>query len=109
MLMGQTLLMKSYIDSLSSLLLDFPDESDMSSLGPPEALGAPQEGPNIPTAAHHVESGDEKQYHCCEQQLVWSVEGQKLSSALTVNPAFPEQRNGVICCTLNTEDTEIPD
>ncbi|KAH9626553.1 hypothetical protein KSS87_005533 [Heliosperma pusillum] len=33
---------------------------------------------------------------------------QASTSTPTVDPRFPEYRNGVICCVLNTEDPEIP-
>lgn len=129
---GKDIIDKSYIENLSSLLLDFPDESDISSLGlaepsvPQECLNVHSPAGNeqecldipsaaqgqecnpIPGAAHHGESGDKEPYCCGDRQQVWNIEAQKLSSALTVNPIFPELRNGVICCTLNTEDTEIP-
>ncbi|KAL3514722.1 hypothetical protein ACH5RR_027439 [Cinchona calisaya] len=131
---GKDIIDKSYIDNLSSLLLDFPDESDIPSLGLAEASFAPQECLSIPsgaqngeewldipsaahneeecldfpTAADHEVSGDKELYHCDDLRQVWNIESQKLSSALTVNPIFPELRNGVICCTLNTEDIEIP-
>nr|GMD47601.1 25S rRNA (cytosine-C(5))-methyltransferase nop2-like [Ipomoea batatas] len=39
--------------------------------------------------------------------VVHGSEVQMLSSALSVNPAYPELRNGLICCTLNTEDPDI--
>lgn len=131
---GKDIIDKSYIENLSSLLLDFPDETDVPSLGLSEASVAPQECLNISNAVYHGqeyldmpsdapqgqecldmssaehlgESGDKEQYDCGDQRQVWSMEAQKLSSALTVNPIFPELRNGVICCTLNTEDTDIP-
>ncbi|CDP07445.1 unnamed protein product [Coffea canephora] len=112
---GKDIIDKSYIENLSSLLLDFPDGSDVPSLGLSEASVAPQECLNISNAVYHGQecldipnSGENEQYDCGDGRQVWSVEAQKLSSALTVNPIFPELRNGVICCTLNTEDTEIP-
>ncbi|MCE5165651.1 hypothetical protein HAX54_011288 [Datura stramonium] len=50
------------------------------------------------------ESGDKCVHHYSDKPPVSSSEFQMLSSALTVNPAFPEMRGGVICCTLSTED-----
>ncbi|CAI9116854.1 OLC1v1018125C4 [Oldenlandia corymbosa var. corymbosa] len=97
---------KEIIDNLSSLLLDFPSE-DLQVLDVSEASVASQECFDISIDAPPEESYTEEQYHC-DQRQVWSADVQKLSSALTVNPLFPEWRNGVICCMLNTEDTEIP-
>lgn len=100
---------KSYIENLSSLLLDSPDEGHAPDLGISEVAVDPHFClTNSPSAAHPGESGEQAQYHYDDQPLVLSVEARKLSSALAVNPSFPELRNGVIFCTLNTEDPEIP-
>ncbi|XP_059284398.1 uncharacterized protein LOC132037794 isoform X1 [Lycium ferocissimum] len=100
---------KSYFDGLSSLLLDCPDGvGDMSDIGVSEASNAPDERLTILDDACPGESGDKSVYHYNDKPQVSSSDFQMLSSALTVNPAFPEMRGGVICCTLNTEDPEVP-
>ncbi|VFQ69401.1 unnamed protein product [Cuscuta campestris] len=80
---------ESYLDTYGSLLLDSPNggretEKEENVILPNEPL--------VQKAQLHYYGGD---------QVL-------LSSALSVNPACPELRNGVICCTLNTEDPDIP-
>ncbi|KAJ8568237.1 hypothetical protein K7X08_020959 [Anisodus acutangulus] len=106
---GNETIDKSYFDGLSSLLLDCPDGvGDMPDKGVSEASNAPEERLTILDGACPGESGDKSVYHYSDKPQVSSSEFQMLSSALTVNPAFPEMRGGVICCTLNTEDPEVP-
>ncbi|MCD9640649.1 hypothetical protein HAX54_026057 [Datura stramonium] len=106
---GNETIDKSYFDGLSSLLLDCPDGvGDMPNKGVLEASNAPDEGLTILDGACPRESGDKCVHHYSDKPPVSSSEFQMLSSALTVNPAFPEMRGGVICCTLSTEDPEVP-
>ncbi|KAK4342491.1 hypothetical protein RND71_038307 [Anisodus tanguticus] len=106
---GNETIDKSYFDGLSSLLLDCPDGvGDMPDQGVSEASNAPEERLTILDGACPGESGDKSVYHYSDKPQVSSSDFQMLSSALTVNPAFPEMRGGVICCTLNTEDPEVP-
>lgn len=101
---------KSILENLSSILLDSPDEDHVPDLGIFEVAAAPLRCLiNTPSAAHPGESAEQGQYCCDDQPVVWSVEAHKLSSALAVNPAFPELRSGIIFCTSSTEDPEIPD
>ncbi|CAH9094227.1 unnamed protein product [Cuscuta epithymum] len=82
---------ESYLDTYGSLLLDFPNNG-----------GEAENEENIVLPSMEQSSSHKSQYHHYggDQMLI--------SSALSVNPACPELRNGVICCTLNTEDPDIP-
>lgn len=107
---GSDMIDKSYIENLSSLLLNFPDENDKPNIGVSETPGASDKDNDCETnsAGLNGESSAKGLYGRVDHHVVGSLETQKLSSALKVNPACPEMRNGVICCVLNTEDTEIP-
>ncbi|CAN4084944.1 unnamed protein product [Withania somnifera] len=106
---GNETINKSYYDGLSSLLLDCPDGvGDMPEKGVSEASNAPDEELTILDDGCTKESGDNCVYHYSDKPLVSSSDFQMLSSALTVNPAYPEMRGGAICCSLNTEDPEVP-
>lgn len=79
---------KSYLDGLSSLLLDSPTHSELpiaASLGEEEAI-----------ADHLVDTNGTLNAEAAAP------------SPLPVKCLGPEYHNGVICCTLNTEDSEIP-
>lgn len=105
---GNETIDKSYFDGLHSLLLDCPDGvGDMPDKGVSEASNAPDEGLTILDGCPK-ESGDKCVYNYSDKSLSSSSDFQMLSSALTVNPAFPEMRGGVICCTLSTEDPDVP-
>ncbi|XP_019155805.1 PREDICTED: uncharacterized protein LOC109152620 isoform X2 [Ipomoea nil] len=98
---GDEIINESYLDTYGSLLLDSPSAEQIANESFPLVSIAPDENLNI---AQPQESAEKSQYHCGDRY----VEVQMLSSALSVNPAYPELRNGVICCTLNTEDPDIP-
>lgn len=105
---GNDMIEKSYIENFS-LLLDSPHKSDTADCAVSDVAVAPHEYlSHSVTSTHPGEKGGQGQNRCDDLPVVWSSEAQKLSSALMVNPEFPEIRNGVICCTLNTEDPEIP-
>lgn len=82
---------KSYLDGLSSLLLDSPIQSEL----PIACLGDA-------TVATDEHLGDTNGVHN------GSLNAQEEPSPLPVKGFGPEYRNGVICCSLNTEDIEIP-
>ncbi|OIS99319.1 PREDICTED: uncharacterized protein LOC109230976 [Nicotiana attenuata] len=96
---------ESYFDDFSSFLLDTPDDTDN---GVSEISKAPDQQLPIPDGARPGELSDKRVNHYGDKPIVCSSEVQMISSALSVNPAFPEMRDGVICCTLNTEVPEIP-
>lgn len=83
---GKEAIEKSYLDGLSSLLLDSPNQCELSGSG----LGEPAVATD-----RHVVDGQE-------------VAGAQVSASGSSMKVGPEYRFGVICCILNTEDPEIP-
>lgn len=83
---GNEAIEKSYLDGLSSLLLDSPNQCELSGYG----LGEP-----VVAADRHV----------VDRQEVADAQVSAFGSTMKVGP---EYRYGVICCILNTEDPEIP-
>lgn len=77
---------KSYLDGLSSLLLDSPNQCELSGSG----IGEPAVATD-----RHVVDGQE-------------VADAQVSASGSTMKVGPEYRFGVICCILNTEDPEIP-
>ncbi|XP_031269098.1 uncharacterized protein LOC116127598 isoform X1 [Pistacia vera] len=87
---GKEMIDKSYYDGLS-LLLSSPNEVNEDHMPSPE----PE------TLANQTNSSG--------IFLAESVEKvQMKSSASALDPRFPELIDGIICCTLNTEDPDIP-
>lgn len=86
---------------LSSFLMDFPEEDNISNITVSGAIIPPDEHLNIPGGVCAEDFGSYGHNSC-------TSEAQMLPSIPAVNPEFPELRDGVICCFLNTEDPEIP-
>lgn len=83
---GKEMIDKSYYDGLS-LLLNSPNEAKHDHLPSPE--------PETSVTPDYLANA--------------SVENVQLPSPATVSdPQFPEQNDGIMICTLNTEDPEIP-
>ncbi|KAG9148041.1 hypothetical protein Leryth_003621 [Lithospermum erythrorhizon] len=101
-----------YIDTFCNLLVDYPNEPE-GALACPSVTSIATEGyPDLASGKMVGESIDSNSNHCSiDRGIVCSSEGKEklLSSALSVNPAFPELRNGLGCCRLNTEDQIVPD
>ncbi|XP_057793758.1 uncharacterized protein LOC131010315 isoform X2 [Salvia miltiorrhiza] len=93
---------KSYLDGLSSLLLDSPNQCDLSGSGLGEAAVVPDGHVAERSDTHDGGSYDKG---IRDQQEVADAQVSASESTMKVGP---EYRNGVICCTLNTEDPEIP-
>ncbi|KAL1533329.1 hypothetical protein AAHA92_33226 [Salvia divinorum] len=93
---------KSYLDGLSSLLLDSPSQCDLSGSGLGEAAVVADGHLVDRIDAHDEASYNEDLY---DQQEVTDAQVSASNSTMKVGP---EYRNGVICCTLNTEDPDIP-
>jgi len=101
---------KTYFDGLSSLLLNSPGDvnedkmPNMAETKEPTAPGAYRDiaGGKGPDDANN--SGDPP---LGDSGLQCDTETQT-SSCTTNNSQFPEFRDGVIFCSLNTEDPEIP-
>lgn len=90
---GKEMIDKSYYDGLS-LLLNSPNEAkhDHVPSPEPETSGTPDYLANASAV--------------CPAESVEKV--QLPSSATLSGPQFPEQNDGIMICTLNTEDPEIP-
>ncbi|GLT57961.1 hypothetical protein SLA2020_308920 [Shorea laevis] len=105
---GKDAIEKSYYDGLSSLLLTSPNDGSQDHI--PEITEqeiTQDKQPNIPGASH-----GELDIHGRSCIGGWNVgfgsEVLMVTSTLDSNSQQPELTNGVICCTLNTEDLEIP-
>ncbi|CAI9777865.1 unnamed protein product [Fraxinus pennsylvanica] len=94
---GKDPIEKSYIDGFSSLLLDSPNNSELPNVVPK----APDAHFTFTNGARIEESGKKELYQS-------SIIDAQLPPVQTVKAFGPEYRNGVICCTFNTEDPEIP-
>jgi len=98
---------KSYLDGLSSLLLNSPYDANDEMPKIPETIE-----PAVPIAYPDIVSTDlaEKtgvgDSHLSMHEC--TSENQFPTLASILSPQFPEYCDGVICCTLNTEDPEIP-
>ncbi|CAA2998008.1 Microspherule 1 [Olea europaea subsp. europaea] len=93
---GNDLIEKSYIHSFSSLL-DSPNKNDLPNI----VQEAPDAHFTLTSGAHSEESGKKELYQS-------SILYNKIPPERTAKTFGTEYRNGVICCTLNTEDPEIP-
>ncbi|CAI9763761.1 unnamed protein product [Fraxinus pennsylvanica] len=94
---GNDLIEKSYIHSFSSLLLDSPNNSDL----PNVVHETPDAHFTFTSGAHSEESGKKELY---QSSILYT----QIPPVQTVKAVGTEYHNGVICCTLNTEDPEIP-
>ncbi|XP_027356211.1 uncharacterized protein LOC113865691 [Abrus precatorius] len=102
---------KSYYDGLSSLLLNTPNDANQDQIPKTderESLMASQAHATDLPASCHAEVDDNPGSGSSGVQLDHKLELPKPSSALGKDPQFPEYVNGIIYCTLNTEDPEVP-
>ncbi|KAI4336821.1 hypothetical protein L6164_015301 [Bauhinia variegata] len=102
---------KSYYDGLSSLLLNSPNDASTDQIPKiieTETLLASHENVTDVTVSCHVEVDNNRGLCSSTGEVVQKSEVPILSFASSKDHRFPEMINGVICCTLNTEDTEIP-
>ncbi|OVA13715.1 Forkhead-associated (FHA) domain [Macleaya cordata] len=107
---GKDMMDRSCLDGLNSVLLSSPNDThrnDISGISNPEASAALDTGLAVTDVACPVEleivddplhSGQKG----CDSEIIVP------SSTEAPYPDFPERCNGIICCTLNTEDPEIP-
>lgn len=98
---------KSYLDGLSSLLLNSPYDANDEMPQTPETKEpvAPVTYPDIVSADLEEKIGIGDSHlgmHECTSENQYPI------SASIRSPQFPEYCDGVICCTLNTEDPEVP-
>lgn len=101
---------KAYLDGLSSLLLNSPydaNDDEMPKMPELKEPAAPVAYPDIPTNTVPEEKSSAGESHLGDIHKCTS-DTQVPTAASTVGPEFLKDCNGVICCTLNTEDLEIP-
>lgn len=102
---------KSYYDGLSSLLLNSPNDvgqDNMNDITEAEISVAPDVCITSTSGAYPGELDGNEGSHNVDGQMSYSSETKLQSSILASSLQFPELKDGVINCTLNTEDTEIP-
>ncbi|CAI9757966.1 unnamed protein product [Fraxinus pennsylvanica] len=91
---------KSYFDGLSSLLLDSPNVSVSEGLVTPDG-----EFTVVSTGTCLEDLSKKGQLHSNNQNCLPTAQVPIVSR---VKAFGPEYRDGVICCTLNSEDAEVP-
>lgn len=101
---------KSYFDGLSSILGSSPNICDQEQMPDvTEAMASEAQDNLANVSSSCLVELDEVAGSCAADGPVsCDSEALMLSSVLTSNCQFPELTNGIICCTLNTEDPEIP-
>ncbi|XP_022769103.1 uncharacterized protein LOC111312774 [Durio zibethinus] len=101
---------KSYFDGLSSLLASSPNNCDQNQMPDvTEAMTSETKDNLANLSCSHLGELDGLAGSCAaDGPLSCNAEVLMLSSVSTSNSQFPELTNGIICCTLNTEDPEIP-
>ncbi|KAL5557943.1 hypothetical protein UlMin_034154 [Ulmus minor] len=132
---GKEMVDKSYYDGLSSLLLSSPNDvsqDQITNVTEPEKSVAPEvcianspsshlvtnvtepeksiapEVANSP-GSHLVELHNNGGCHDGDEQVTCSTQIHQIQPSVTaLNNQFPELKDGVICCTTNTEDPEVP-
>ncbi|KAK9270337.1 hypothetical protein L1049_025916 [Liquidambar formosana] len=108
---GKDVIDKSYFDGLSSLLLNSPNDvnqDQLPNIAELEASASRDSYLVIPDGAYPGVLNDNGGSQYVDGNIVCNSDVQMSSSSLALNSQFPELRDGVICCTLNTEDSEIP-
>lgn len=107
---GKDMIDKSYYDGLS-LLLSSPNDvgqDQMTNVTELETSVAPDVCAMNSSDLCHRELHDNMESHKDDEQMSSSSQTQIQSSVSASNLQFPELKDGVICCVLNTEDPEIP-
>ncbi|XP_021283645.1 uncharacterized protein LOC110416122 [Herrania umbratica] len=101
---------KSYFDGLSSLLASSPNNVDQDQMADLTELMTSETPDNLgKVSCSRLGELDEVAGSCSvDGPVSRNSEVLMLSSASTSDSQFPELTNGIICCTLNTEDAEIP-
>lgn len=108
---GKDVIDKSYYDGLSSLLLNSPSDVNQNhtpDITETETTVAPDPYRQNLSVASSGELEDGRGSQQGDGHVAQNSGVQMLSSLSASNPQWPELSDGVICCTLNTEDPEIP-
>ncbi|XP_057522740.1 uncharacterized protein LOC130802718 isoform X2 [Amaranthus tricolor] len=98
---------KAYLDSLSSLLLDSPNHGMDEKLPNVVEANEPAASEVCSAILSNITQKEPNDSHLCDITFQNSSDIQ-LPTSTCVNSEFPEIHNSGICCTLNTEDPEIP-
>lgn len=108
---GKDMIDKSYYDGLSSLLVNSPRDVspvDMTNITEAETSVALDVCITSSSDAYPGELDDKGGSCNVDGQMSCNSETQMQSSVLASSLQFPELKDGVIDCTLNTEDPDIP-
>ncbi|KAK8648942.1 hypothetical protein V6N13_129684 [Hibiscus sabdariffa] len=101
---------KSYFDGLSSFLASSPNTCDQDQMPDvTEAMTSEMQDNLANVSCSNLGELDGIAGSCvADGSVPFDSEVPMLPSVLTSNSQFPERTDGVICCSLNTEDPEIP-
>lgn len=108
---GKEMIDKSYFDGLSSLLLSSPNGGShdrMMNLAETETSVAPDICIMNSSVPCLVEPDENRVSHKGDDKMACNVET-GMQSSISASFQFPELKDGFICCTMNTEDLEVPD
>lgn len=109
---GKDVIDKSYYDGLSSLLLSSPNDDARQEqtidITEPETSVTPVMYSMNPSSSDPGVVDDTKGSQNADEHMACHSETLMQSSSTASNYQYPELKDGVICCTLNTEDLEIP-
>ncbi|KAF3446390.1 hypothetical protein FNV43_RR11569 [Rhamnella rubrinervis] len=108
---GKDMIDKSYYDGLSSLLLNSPSKvspDDMTNIAEAETPVAPDVCIASSSGAHPGKLNDNGGSCNVNLHMSCNSETQMQSSVLASSLQFPELKDGIINCILNTEDPDIP-
>lgn len=108
---GKDVIDKSYYDGLSSLLLNSPNDVSQDHIPRKtelETSAASEAYVTNPSIACPGELEDNKGSQCGDVHRAEDLGAQMLSSSSPSDSQFLGLGDEVICCTLNTEDPEIP-
>ncbi|XP_068341685.1 uncharacterized protein [Pyrus communis] len=109
---GKDVIDKSYYDGLSSLLLSSPKDDVLCEpttiKTEPETSVAHVMDSMNPSSTYPGVVDDNRGSQNADEHIVCHSDTPMLSSSTASNYQNPELRDGFICCTLNTEDPEIP-
>ncbi|RZC50471.1 hypothetical protein C5167_018897 [Papaver somniferum] len=106
---SKDMLDKSCLDGISSVLFSSPNDTHRNVISDISGVRASTdlEGFTIANVARSLEL-DVVNDLVSSSQLVCDSKIDMSTTARATNLNFPEYRNGVICCVLNTEDPDIP-
>lgn len=105
---GKDVIDKSYFDGLSSLLESSPNNANRNQIPDVTEALTSETQDNLEKVSCSCPGDGVAGSFIAGDPVSCNSEVLMLPSASISNSQFPEVTNGVICCTLNTEDPEIP-